>query len=106
MPQCPVVRPGRRGGGIGMKVFAKQVDELIAAGFDEIRTEAAGHAGHETYIGYKMWPKFGYDGELEEHHKKAFQRPALSTLPPKPFRNCSRCRAAKKHGINMDRIST
>ena len=57
--------------GLGAKLFADQVDRCREAGIERIETVAARGSGE--YVGYKVWPKLGYDGKLSDS--------ALSELP-------------------------
>lgn len=50
-----------KGTGLGTKLFAEQVAALKAAGVKRIETDAARDEG---VIGYKVWPKLGYDGPI------------------------------------------
>lgn len=61
----------KHGGGLGSKMFSAQVKDLTSRGFDRIETHAAGGSG---FVGYKVWPKFGYDGPLEDKHKEALKK--------------------------------
>lgn len=51
--------------GIGTRMLATQVLSAEAEGFREIETTAAGRAG-TTWQGYYVWPRLGFDGEIEE----------------------------------------
>ena len=46
--------------GIGVRVFSQQVQTLGANNFEYIETTAASGG----MVGYKVWPKFGYDWEM------------------------------------------
>ena len=48
--------------GLGTKVFAAQVSEAKEKGFDRIECFAI-RAG-DDWVGYKVWPKMGYDGPI------------------------------------------
>jgi hypothetical protein len=56
--------------GQGAAVFLNQVRSLRAGGVDVISTSAAGSfreaAAQDGCNGYITWPKFGYDGEIDE----------------------------------------
>lgn len=67
------VNEDKKGKGLGLKVFQRQVAALVVHGFDEIHTFAAGDAKDPEYIGYKVWPKFGYDGPLEGSHRTSLE---------------------------------
>lgn len=58
--------------GLGAKIFTSQVELLSNNGFDRIVTDAArcDKDGGDTFVGYKVWPKFGYDGPLSSEIKK------------------------------------
>lgn len=53
-----------RGKGLGRESFGRMVETAQALNFDRIETSAA---RAEDQIGYKVWPLFGYDGEIPEH---------------------------------------
>ena len=68
-----------RGDGKGLDIFSDQVDACREAGVDYITCNAAKGNG---YIGFKVWPKFGYDqpvskfspsfqAKIEEHFPQA-----------------------------------
>lgn len=59
-----------QGKGIGLSVFARQVEAARAAGVKEIVCLAARSFGDE-YVGYAVWPKFGYDGPIPRAVKEA-----------------------------------
>lgn len=52
-----------RGKGLGRESFGRMVEAAQAAGFDRIFTHAARGS---TMVGYRVWPRFGYDGEIPE----------------------------------------
>jgi hypothetical protein len=56
------------GTGLGSQVFFDQVDACVAAGFDEIRCDAAGGPG-EIFNGFYTWPRMGYDHSLVKVNK-------------------------------------
>jgi phage gp29-like protein len=58
------VQAGMQKSGIGTRIFAKQVQFAVQHGFGGIDCVAT---RSETMIGYKFWPKTGYDGEFDEH---------------------------------------
>ena len=53
-----------------MKMFAEQVKNMQAAGVSRIDTMAARMirpgGAMQPFVGYKVWPKFGYDAEIPE----------------------------------------
>lgn len=65
MYNVEIVSKGGGGGGVGIDVFGQQVQELSAAGVGKIKTNAA-RDDSKPYVGYKIWPKFGYDGKIPE----------------------------------------
>jgi hypothetical protein len=68
------VEAGGPADGHGVALFLNQVRALRAAGVSHIATHAAGdfeQANEGGYCGYLVWPKFGYDGNMEE---EAFER--------------------------------
>lgn len=59
--------------GLGRSIFISQVQNAIAAGFEYIRTHAAG-TGSSSMNGYYTWALFGYDESMEslkQHNKEA-----------------------------------
>jgi SAP domain len=57
----------------GADLFYKQVDTVSKLskelGFKtDIKTFAAGYATDPKYVGYKVWPKLGYDGPLNDNN--------------------------------------
>jgi hypothetical protein len=50
------------GGGLGLTLFTRQVENATALGFRAITTNAARGA---WYVGYDVWPKFGYNAKLD-----------------------------------------
>lgn len=51
-----------QGGGVGQEMFGRQVETLAKLGVKEIEINAF-RSGTE-WVGYKVWPKFGYDGAI------------------------------------------
>lgn len=70
-----------KGKGLGIQLFTNQVKQLSEMGASKIKCQAAGRKGEET-VGYKVWPKFGYDGPLSDEHKQALssQFQSVSTI--------------------------
>ena len=60
------VDKSKRGSGVGGEIIAKQIKELSDAGVSKIVTYAA--KGHDT-IGYKVWPKLGYDFKFDNSQR-------------------------------------
>ena len=58
--------------------------ELWELGVDELsgrNIEAAGRAGDPHWVGYKVWPKFGYDGPIS---------PGIRSRLPQQFQSARR----------------
>ena len=57
---------GQTGKGVGMKIFAQQVDAAVDAGISRIETIACRSDEFEEtqYNGYYTWARFGYDAPL------------------------------------------
>ena len=51
----------KQGGGIGVAIFGNQVREATARGVAYLDTTAE---RGEKFVGYKVWPKFGYDAPI------------------------------------------
>lgn len=60
------VEKGQQGKGIGAAMFGLQVEQASELGFGRIETYAARFDADGT-IGYKVWPRFGYDGDIPAH---------------------------------------
>lgn len=68
--------------GLGTKIFATQVAQARAAGVKKIKCNAFRDPSRPDWVGYKVWPKLGYDGEIP------FDKPVdpeLSTDVAPPF---------------------
>jgi hypothetical protein len=50
--------------GLGTKIFATQVSQAKAAGIKKIKCMAFRDRTRPDWVGYKVWPKLGYDGEI------------------------------------------
>ncbi len=64
-----VVNDDQQGKGIGTNVFHDQIAAATALGFKSIRctaTRANGHAFAPPMIGYKIWPRLGYDAAIPD----------------------------------------
>ncbi len=57
------VNEGSQGKGIGSKVFDQQIQHAKRLGVKRIETEAV-RSDQSGWIGYKVWPMFGYDGDI------------------------------------------
>ncbi len=55
----------KQGRGIGAKMFGRQVEQASRLGFDRIETNAIRNDEHGQ-IGYKVWPRFGYDAPIPD----------------------------------------
>ncbi len=66
--------------GIGVSIFASQVENMIDEGFSHIETWAAGHKGHPEFNGYYTWPRFGYDQPLTDHPEAKAKFPNAKTV--------------------------
>lgn len=56
----------KQGHGLGTEILGRQIEAAQQAGVQYLRTAAAGSPDDRSMIGYKIWPKFGYDGELRD----------------------------------------
>jgi GNAT superfamily N-acetyltransferase len=60
------VAKARRGQGIGRDAFARQLEESRKLGVDKIVLDGVRNDDPRfLQVGYKVWPKFGFDGRLE-----------------------------------------
>ena len=50
--------------GVGIRIFAKQIESMIRAGVTQLTVSAAGDYGSYDYNGYTTWAKFGYNKTL------------------------------------------
>lgn len=50
--------------GLGTKIFATEVAQAKAAGIKSIQCSAFRDRSRSEWVGYKVWPKLGYDGPL------------------------------------------
>lgn len=66
--QSLTVSKSAQGKGIGGKIVADQIEAMKNAGVLSIETTAA--KGNDS-IGYKVWPKLGYDANLSEADRNA-----------------------------------
>lgn len=64
--------------GMGAKATFSQITQAYQAGVKKIGLEAAGDAQSDL-VGYKVWPKFGYDGVFE--HEQSYSRAKKNTTP-------------------------
>ena len=62
--------------GIGTRIFANQVIEAKRAGIDKIECYAY-RDDFSGWIGYKVWPKMGYDGEIPDDIS---EKPAIRNI--------------------------
>jgi hypothetical protein len=71
-----MVTKQQQGSGLGAKMFSSQVDMLAKAGVSRIDTSASRYSGtdQDVLVGYKVWPKLGYDGPLA--------KTTITKLPP------------------------
>jgi hypothetical protein len=49
--------------GMGTRIFATQVSQAHAAGISKIKCEAFRSESEPSWVGYKVWPRLGYDGQ-------------------------------------------
>lgn len=59
------------GGGLGLRAFGRQVEFASKLGFSKIKTEAA---KSDYFVGYKVWPKLGYDGPVSAYTKSVLPK--------------------------------
>lgn len=57
---------------LGLRVLARQVATAEPLGVRRIIAEMAGWPGHPTYIGYKLWPKYGFEASLPTDVRRAY----------------------------------
>ncbi len=62
--------------GLGTKIFANEVAQAKAAGIKSIKCSAFRDKERPEWVGYKVWPKLGYDGDIP------FKGEGTDTCPP------------------------
>jgi hypothetical protein len=67
----------KQGKGVGTHIFASQLEAARKLGIETIDLEAARSS---SFIGYKVWPRFGFDGKIP--HRSPCSRMAF------PFEQC------------------
>tara|TARA_R110000824_G_scaffold54028_2_gene149074 strand:- start:33166 stop:40146 length:6981 start_codon:yes stop_codon:yes gene_type:complete len=71
----------QQGQGLGAQALLRQVQAAGEMGVSGIQTEAAGSADDEDgMVGYYVWPRLGYDGDLPQAAQKATGQKRLSDL--------------------------
>ncbi len=74
------VKWSERGQGVGGEVFDRMVDQAQRSGINRIETSAvrldATLSSDDEKIGYKVWPKLGYDGDIPEDVLKTSSLPS------------------------------
>ncbi len=76
------IPPQHQGGGLGMQVFSAQVEKMIESGFKRIECWAAREDDPDNKMfGYYVWPRLGYDGEIN---------PKLKSKLPKSLSSANR----------------
>lgn len=76
------VKKEHQKGGLGLAIFAKQVDNAAEEGFGYISTHAAGAKG-EKFNGYYTWPLFGYNESVKSiaKHNPKIAKKILAEFP-------------------------
>lgn len=69
--------------GMGTKIFASEVAQAQAAGVKSIRCLAFREKDNPDWVGYKVWPKLGYDGPVP-FDKPAQDDGVTPVAPPLP----------------------
>lgn len=60
--------------GMGMQATFSQIIYAFQEGFKKIEM----YAGADGMVGYLVWPKFGYDGIVEEDYNRHWHEPSIS----------------------------
>jgi hypothetical protein len=104
-------RTKESGGGLGSRVIGRQMEQAERLGVTRIETQAARYDSGNTrtaLIGYKVWPKMGYDGPLPDASRAKLRQ---SNLPAnlRNAKNISDLYGSKlgrewweKHGESID----
>lgn len=58
----------KQGRGLGAAVFGRQVEQAARLGASRIKTRAVRY-DEGRMVGYKVWPRFGYDGPIPDQQK-------------------------------------
>jgi hypothetical protein len=58
------------GKGLGAQILGRQIENATRLGVERMLTMAVGEKS-SAYVGYQVWPKFGYDGPLNDEHRQA-----------------------------------
>jgi hypothetical protein len=90
-----------QGKGLGHTVLAHEVEEAWNAGIGKITTTAARSA---FMIGYKVWPKLGFDGELPDwvHYKSDFPGNDDTIMISQLYKTPGGREWWEEHGSNID----
>jgi len=97
------IPPAERAKGLGLKLFAGQVEAATAAGVARIECQAGGSArdlanGRTDYIGFYVWPRLGYDGDVPEELQGKLGATRVSEIMRTPDGR----KAWKAHGDQFD----
>lgn len=79
------VLPEFRDRGIGTRVFSKQVEFCRKHGVARIGTDAMRDEMSDDFVGYKVWPRMGFDGIVnsrKHHHQAELPQSLLDKLTP------------------------
>jgi hypothetical protein len=65
------VKEGQGGQGFGFEMVGRQMENARKLGVKRVETHAARSDGPGGYVGYKVWPKIGYDAALPSSQRAA-----------------------------------
>jgi hypothetical protein len=66
-----ILRRSCQAGGLGLRVFSRQVDQARSLGIERIETVAGRYACEN---GYYTWPRYGFDGRLAPNIRQRLPR--------------------------------
>lgn len=66
--------------GVGIRIFARQVESMIRAGVTQLSVSAAGDYNSDDWNGYTTWAKFGYNTRIGSGRISGFNSTDLNSL--------------------------
>lgn len=100
-----------RGKGIGAEILGRQIEQAADLGIARMKVAAAGNPelaalkNDGLVIGFKVWPKFGYDGPISDEQRKALPEKLRDAKTiGELYRTKAGREAWAKHGSDLDLI--
>jgi GNAT superfamily N-acetyltransferase len=94
-----VVEESHQGKGIATRVIGRQIEQASKLGVSTIHIHAAGSKNDPKWNGYSTWPKFGYDGDINDDVKIAVRSGRIPKPPgddPKRVSDLMKSEAGRK----------